>query len=382
MNSGRPRAFRWLTSCMAAVLMAAGLVGIVELAPAGAAAPAAVVPDQGLSAVGSPIWQTNREVLALDTGGGVLYAGGSFTSVRPPGAALGSNETARNHLAAFNTSTGALITSFNPNVNGDVYDVDVSSDGTKLYVVGSFTTVGGQTRQRIARLNLPSGSVDTAWTANANAIVATVTSDASSVYVGGDFTNVKNTARTRVAKLNTTNGNVVTAFNASSDKRITESVIAPASNRLLIGGENDVINGQPQAGIASLDPTTGALMPWASTGIMPRPGNGGCEGDTTDIIVNGTVAYVTGGGVEPGMLGGLLRRQHLRRLPDLQRGLPRRIDLAGHRQRAGCTAARTTTTAPRTRMATSDRTTPTTSSGTGSRRTSSPPAGSATGPRR
>ena len=94
-------------------------------------------------------------------------------------------------------------------------------------MAGSFTTIGGQTRQRIARLNLPSGTVDTAWTANANAIVATVSADNNNVYVGGDFTTIKNTARTRIAKLNTTNGNVVTAFNANADKRVSESALAP-----------------------------------------------------------------------------------------------------------------------------------------------------------
>ena len=124
------------------------------------------------------MWQTNNTVWALDAANGVVYAGGQFTSVRPAGRRAGQRgEVARNRIAAFNANTGALITTFNPNANGMVYDLDVSTDGTKLYVAGSFTTIGGPTRQRIARLNLPSGTVDTAWTANANAIVATVISE-------------------------------------------------------------------------------------------------------------------------------------------------------------------------------------------------------------
>ncbi len=290
------RARHVLAVALCAALMAGGLVGVAEAPPAGAA----VVDDQSLSAVASSIWQTNNTVWALDVQGGVLYSGGDFTSVRPPGNAAGSGEVARNHLAAFDAGTGALITSFNPDVNGPVSDIDVSNDGTKLYITGSFSSVGGVARQNLARLNLPSGTVDSAWSANASASVMTVSSDDSAVYVGGDFTSIKNTARTRLAKLNTTNGNVVTAFNASSDKRITESALATDGSRLIVGGENDVINDQPQPAVASLDPTTGALMPWLATGVAPRASAGGCDTAVTDIIVSGSVAYVTADGLVAG----------------------------------------------------------------------------------
>jgi chitodextrinase len=298
------RAFRGLAAFVAGVLLVAGLIGVSTVAsttPAGAA----VVDDQALSGVASPMWQTNNTVWTLKVSNNVVYAGGEFTQVRPPGVALGGAGTVtRNRIAAFSATTGDLITSFNPNANGMIYDLDVSPDGQYLYVAGAFTTIGGQARQRIARLNLPSGTVDTTWQANANAIVATVSADNNNVYIGGDFTNVKGTARQRIAKLNTTNGNVVTAFNASADKRITESAISTNPPRLLVGGENDVVNGQPQAAVASLNSTTGATMPWASTGIVQRPANGGCEGMTVDIEVSGSTAYVVAGGVEPGCYEG------------------------------------------------------------------------------
>ena len=114
---------RGLAAAVAGVLLTAGLLGVDGVADSGAA----VVDDQPLSAVGSPIWQTDNTVWALDAGGGVIYAGGEFTSVRPPGAAPGTSEVTRNHIAAFNATTGALITSFDPNANGWVYDLDVSS---------------------------------------------------------------------------------------------------------------------------------------------------------------------------------------------------------------------------------------------------------------
>ena len=60
-------------------------------------------------------WQTDGTVWALASAKGVVYVGGGFTSVRPPGVALnGTGQVARSYLAAFNASTGALITTFAP----------------------------------------------------------------------------------------------------------------------------------------------------------------------------------------------------------------------------------------------------------------------------
>lgn len=296
------RTRRAVAAAVTALLATAGLTAV----GVPAASAAAIVADQPLSAVASPMWQTNNSVYALDVANNVVYAGGDFTRVRPPGAARGSNETVRNRLAAFDATTGALITSFNPNVNGRVLDVDVSSDGTKLYLVGAFTAVSGQPRSHVARLDLPGGTLDTSWTADANSTVATVTSNTTAVYVGGDFTTIKGVNRTRIARLSPTTGNVVTSFNASSDGRISESALAPDGSRLLVGGENGIVDGQNQPAIASLDPNTGSLRQWQATGIVPRKSNGdGCDARVTDIVTSGTVAYVTAEGTQAGCWEGV-----------------------------------------------------------------------------
>ena len=62
-------------------------------------------------------------------------------------------------------STGGFLdTSFNPNVNNIVYASAVQSDG-KILIGGTFTTVGGITRNRVARLNTD-GTLDTSFNAN------------------------------------------------------------------------------------------------------------------------------------------------------------------------------------------------------------------------
>jgi Concanavalin A-like lectin/glucanases superfamily/Domain of unknown function (DUF5122) beta-propeller len=281
-------------------MLSAGLT-----AAAATTASAAVVADQTLSANASSMWQTNKTVWALAVAGGVVYAGGDFTRVRPPGAPLGTSESVHNRIAAFNAGTGAVIDSFTPSVNGRILDLAVSPDGTKLYLVGAFTSVNATSRLHIARLNLPAGTLDTTWTADADETVATVVVGDNAVYVGGDFKNIKGVARTRIARLSPTSGDVNTTFDASSDKRISESALAPDGSRLLVGGENDVIDGADQPAIASLDPTTGARRTWLATGVAPRKAHGGCDSRVTDIVTEGSTAYVTAESQLPGCWEGV-----------------------------------------------------------------------------
>src|SRR5207344_1973953 len=79
---------------------------------------------------------------------GKLLIGGNFYSV---------NGTNRNNVARL-TANGSLDSSFNPTAGADnsVSSVVVQSDG-KVLIGGSFTTVNGTNRCRIARLNADGG---------------------------------------------------------------------------------------------------------------------------------------------------------------------------------------------------------------------------------
>ena len=109
----------------------------------------------------------------------------------------------------------------------------------------------------------------------------------------------------RVASVNATTGALNTAFSASLDARPRASAVAADGSRLLIGGTFQVVNGVIQPAIASLDPTTGATRPWASTGIVPRAlAGGGCDSEVSDIVVSGSRAYVVSEGLQPGCFEG------------------------------------------------------------------------------
>jgi hypothetical protein len=95
--------------------------------------------------------------------GGTMYAGGSFSSVSTaPGVSPGGTFT-RNNIVAFDPTSG-VIRSFAPNVAGEVWAL--ASNGTSLYVGGTFATVNGVARRSVAKLDPVTGAVDTAFNAN------------------------------------------------------------------------------------------------------------------------------------------------------------------------------------------------------------------------
>ena len=80
---------------------------------------------------------------------GKILVGGFFTSI--------GGQT-RHSIARLDPTTG-LADSFDPNANKDVRAIAVQADG-KILVGGNFTSIGGQTRKRIARLDPTTGLAD------------------------------------------------------------------------------------------------------------------------------------------------------------------------------------------------------------------------------
>ena len=145
-------------------------------------------PASAVTADRLPTVQINGVVWSQAVVGNTVYAGGSFSQARPAGAAPGTNQTPRANLLAYDITTGNLITSFNPTLNAQVRAVAASPDGTRIYVVGDFSTANGQTRMRVAAYSTADGSLITSFapvgvSSAARAVVATN----DTVYVGGGF---------------------------------------------------------------------------------------------------------------------------------------------------------------------------------------------------
>src|ERR1035441_2559705 len=107
-------------------------------------------PDGTLDTSYNPVANATVDALVLQPDGRIL-AGGSFNTFFPNN---GPSVT-RRAIARINTD-GTIDSGFNPNastpVSAAVYTIALQADGSVL-AGGSFTTIGGQTRTNIARLD-------------------------------------------------------------------------------------------------------------------------------------------------------------------------------------------------------------------------------------
>ena len=111
---------------------------------------------------------------------GKILAGGLFTSI--------GGQT-RNRIARLDPTTGAAD-SFNPNANNSVISIAVQADG-KILAGGAFNganSIGGQPRNRIARLDATTGLADS-FNPNANNFVFSIAVQADGKILAGGFFN-------------------------------------------------------------------------------------------------------------------------------------------------------------------------------------------------
>jgi len=177
---------------------------------------------------------------------GKIVIGGYFTSV---------GGVARNYIARLNAD-GSLDTGFDPGSGTDysVAALALQSDG-KVDIGGNFTSVGGVTRSRVARLNAD-GSLDATFdlgpTLN-NPVSALAVQSDGKILIGGSFTSAGGVARNYIARLNA-DGSLDTGFDPGSGANKSVSALAVQSDgKVVIGGSFTRVGGVARNGIARLD---------------------------------------------------------------------------------------------------------------------------------
>jgi hypothetical protein len=138
----------------------------------------AAVAAGGTGAVLAWNHRADRQVRALAVSSSRLYAGGQFGAV---------DGAARSRLAAFSLASGALDGAWRPAADGPVHALRVGLSGTRVYVAGLFTRLGGDpARAYLGAVDAASGAVDGGFAARVGFPVHAVTTTATSVYGAGD----------------------------------------------------------------------------------------------------------------------------------------------------------------------------------------------------
>ena len=235
--------------------------------------------------------ETNGRVNAVAYLGGTVYIGGSFTSV---------DGQARNRLAAFDVASGNLL-SWNPNANGVVRALKVSPAGTRVYVGGDFSAVGGAARARVAALSPTSGNAF-GWSPYVNDSVKSVTTSNSgaTVYVGGDFDSAAGAGRRHLAAFNATSGNLSTTFkpNVSNGTGNFATVlsmdVSANGTTLYFGGDFALVNGSSRRNAAAVSTGVATLRAWSPSATADVVGEVTVSASGRTVFVGGrsTGGYV------------------------------------------------------------------------------------------
>ena len=204
------------------------------------------------AASGATVWTSPMAngVADMALEGNTLFVGGSFTFV---------GGAARSHLAAFDATTGALLT-WAPSVSGPVGVATVAAAAGRVAFGGWIRSVGGIARRGLVSLDLTTGRPTPVQPPSSGYVTALATT--------GDLVVVG------TGSLLFQEPPEVYAYSAATGtpfpRRLAVhgpiSSMAIHGSTLLMGGLFEAVDGKPRRNLAAYDLAAGQLLPW-----NPRP---------------------------------------------------------------------------------------------------------------
>ena len=262
----------WLRAVCAliiSVLAATGAVFAPLVASAASYGPGSLVSEVPVN--GTPHVLDGR-VNSIVQVGNTIILGGQFTQTRN-----NSSETVinRSNLVAFDATTKEISTTFAPNPNGTVNVVLPTGDGETAFVGGSFTTIGGLTRKNLVKVRVSDGSVVPEFNAgNVAGQVKDLRLSNGRLWVAGGFTHIANAAQLGLATLNPTTGalnqymrRVIAGLHDGGFTTVMKIDINAQGTRLVAIGNFDTVDGIKNHQLFVLDLTgaVAAVSPFHTT---------------------------------------------------------------------------------------------------------------------
>lgn len=173
--------------------------------------------------------------LALDGSNGYLYAGGY------------------NGLNRFSIGTGAIDASWNPAPDNEVDAITLDGNGS-LFVGGRFQNIGTLAQKYLAKLSTSgAGAADSNWIPAAGGQVRAIALDGiGNLYAGGSFSNMGGQPRQFIAKISATGAGALDAtWNPSADNSLLALTLNGSKSKIYAGGNFDIIGTQSRGGLAA-----------------------------------------------------------------------------------------------------------------------------------
>ncbi|MEM4722143.1 MAG: delta-60 repeat domain-containing protein, partial [Candidatus Methanomethylicaceae archaeon] len=167
-----------------------------------------------------------RKILHHPSG---VYTGGSFTWI---------GGESRNYIAKLSEATGLADPSWDPSADNTVLAVHIKDNA--LFLGGTFNAIGTETRNNIAKLNLD-GTLDMGWNVDLNQTVYDIETNDSDVLFVGEFSTINGDPIPYFGKADIATGAVDTSFNFEVDNNTF--AILRSGNNLYIGGDFGSVQG-------------------------------------------------------------------------------------------------------------------------------------------
>ncbi|MEU3314719.1 LamG domain-containing protein, partial [Streptomyces sp. NPDC006662] len=251
------RRSRGLTAALVLSLAGAGAgIGVVLMPSASAlTAPVAFTADE------LPTWQPNGVVFAMAEANGTVFAGGTFSAVRPPDAVGGAEQEAVNFVAldaATGNPTSCKLAFTVGDGTATVRALAVSKDAKTLYAGGYFGAVNGTPVSSLAAVDIETCTPRASFHPGVPATVRALDVTDDTLYVGGDFSTVEGQTRERFAAVDASSG-ALKPFTANADEPGRAVKVSNDGKKVLLGGDFFTVNGSNTHALAVVDAATGAV---------------------------------------------------------------------------------------------------------------------------